>query len=135
MAYVAIRLRTTFSGAVRTLENLPWRFGHCLLSMPLDPMKLNGMKMKHYARRLKRLLSRRTRIYASEEELFAAVRRHLAKARVRNARRTRVQSATLSDAEKEFLAGITTSGAFTLEATLAMYKGVRRISEGLPVSR
>jgi hypothetical protein len=93
------------------------------------------VKLKHFARRLKQRLSRRTRIYASEEELFAAVRRHSAKARARKAKRERLQRATLSAAEKEFLAGITTSGAFTLEATLGMYAHVRRISDGLPVSR
>jgi len=78
---------------------------------------------------------RRTRIYASEEELFAAVRRHRAKARVRQSKRERLQQATLSSAEKEFLTGITTSGAFTLEATLGIYADVRRISDGLPAPR
>lgn len=72
------------------------------------------MKLKHHARRLKQRLSCRVRVYASEQELFAAVRRHLAKARVRNARRARLRHATLSGSEKGLLAGITTSGAYTL---------------------
>lgn len=93
------------------------------------------MKLKHHARRLKHRLSRRVRVYASEDELFAAVRRHLAKARVRQSKRERLQLAKLSFAEKEFLTGITTSGAFTLEATLGMYTDVRRISDGLTESR
>lgn len=93
------------------------------------------MKLKHHARRLKQRLSRRARVYGSEEELFAAVRLHLANARARRARRERRQRVTLSPAETAVLAGITTSGAFTLEAVLAMYSDVERVSLSLPVSR
>jgi hypothetical protein len=107
---------------------------HCTLSTPHRSTRLCIVKLKHHARCLKHRRSRRTRVYASEEELFAAVRLHLAKARLRKSKRERRQQAKLSSAEKEFLTGITTSGAFTLEATLGMYAEVRRISDGLPVS-
>jgi hypothetical protein len=77
------------------------------------------MKQRERARLLKQRLSRRVQDYDTEEELFAAVRERL--------RRARAKQAKLTNDEEALLNGITSSRQFTLANVVSMYAGVKRL--------